>query len=226
MVKNSQAQATNAHISIAANIPPEELRRGLLAEDIDNGFANRFIWCCSRGSKLLPEGGKIDLNLEFEQTRREFMKINIDELQGEVKLNGDAQDIWGYNNNPQAGVYSKLAAPKSGMFGQVTARAAQQVLRLALIYSLLDGVLEIRREHLQAALEVWRYCEESCRYIFGDTTGNATADTILRALAAKPHGMTRLEINRLFQGNKSAEEIEHAQNRTRKRIPIGCCCFF
>jgi hypothetical protein len=209
MVKNSPACATDAHISIAANIPPEELKRGLLAEDMDNGFANRFLWCCSRRSKLLPEGGK-DLNADFEPLRRDFNRINTDLLAGEVTLTGDAQDIWGYNHKPEIGVYRQLAADRPGIFGHVTARAAPQVLRLSLIYALLDGVREIRREHLEAGLEVWRYCEDSCRYLFGDLIGDPVADTILKVLRTRPQGLTRWEINQLFQGNKRAAEIDRA----------------
>jgi hypothetical protein len=210
ITKNSPARATDAHISIAANIPPEELRRGLLAEDVDNGFANRFLWCCSRGSKFLPEGGK-DFDADLQELRRDFNRVNIDSLNGEVNLNGDAQDIWGHNNKPETGLYRRLAAPRPGMFGQVTARAAQQVLRLALIHARLDGVLTIGPSHLEAALEVWRYCEDSCRYLFGDLIGDPTADAILKALRSTPQeGLTRWEINKLFAGNKPAAEIERA----------------
>jgi hypothetical protein len=209
MVKNSPARATDAHISIAANIPPEELKRGLLAEDMDNGFANRFLWCCSRRSKFLPEGGK-DLSTDFDPVRRDFNRINTDALVGEVTLNRDAQDIWGYNHRPETGVYHKLAADRPGIFGHVTARAAPQVLRLSLVYALLDGVLEIRPEHLAAGLEVWRYCENSCRYLFGDLIGDPAADTIVKALRTRPQGLTRWEINQLFQGNKRAAEIDRA----------------
>jgi hypothetical protein len=219
MTKNSPARATDAHISLAANIPPEELRRGLLADDVDNGFANRFLWCCSRGSKFLPEGGK-DLDADLQELRRQFNRVNINSLKGEVTLNADAQDIWGYNSKPDTGLYRRLAAPRPGMFGQVTARAAQQVLRLALVHAQLDGVLTIGPSHLEAALEIWRYCEDSCRYLFGDLIGDSTADAILKALRSAPQeGLTRWEINKHFTGNKPAAEIERALHllaQTRK----------
>ena len=44
MVKNSPARATGAHISIIGNITKEELLRGMLRDEADNGFANRFLW--------------------------------------------------------------------------------------------------------------------------------------------------------------------------------------
>ena len=56
----------------------------------------------------------------------------------------------------------------------------------------------INRPHLEAALEVWRYVEQSARYIFGEALGDALADTILRKLCVSPDGMTRNEIRDYF----------------------------
>jgi hypothetical protein len=41
----------------------------------------------------------------------------------------------------------------------MVARAPAQVLRLSMMYALLDMSTTIRKEHLEAALEIWRYCE-------------------------------------------------------------------
>ncbi|MBI3694153.1 MAG: hypothetical protein HY238_04855, partial [Acidobacteria bacterium] len=43
MVKNSPAKATDAHVTIVGNITKEELLRGMLVDEMDNGFANRFL---------------------------------------------------------------------------------------------------------------------------------------------------------------------------------------
>jgi len=56
------------------------------------------------------------------------------------------------------------------------------VLRIALIYALLDHQHQIGLAHLNAALEIVRYSNDSVRRIFGDLTGNKIADTILAAL--------------------------------------------
>lgn len=212
MVKNSPAKATGAHISIVGNITKEELLRGLLAEEMDNGFANRFLWACSRRSKCLPEGGRMWQVIESEAWRelqRDFNRIHY-LIEGPVRRDAEASDIWGFDNRPDMGVYRELTRERHGMYGACTARAAALTLRLSLIYALLDGSREIRREHLLAALEVWRYCDESARYIFGDTLGDPTADEILRALRASAAGLTRSEINGLFDGHKPSAEISRA----------------
>jgi len=62
--------------------------------------------------------------------------------------------------------------------------------------------------HLEAALEVWRYCAESAAYVFGDRTGDKTADHILAALKTGPLGRTK--ISELFGRNKSKDALDAA----------------
>ena len=83
-------------------------------------------------------------------------------------------------------------------------------MRLATNYALLDCSPLIRRPHLEAALEVWRYCQDSARHIFGENLGDPEADEILRALRATPEGMTRTEIRNLFGRHLGSAEIGRA----------------
>ena len=84
------------------------------------------------------------------------------------------------------------------------------MLRLSLLYALLDGADEIRREHLDAALAVWEYCEGSARYVFGDALGDPTADSILKALRAAADGLTRTNLRDHFHRKKREDEITRA----------------
>ena len=101
------------------------------------------------------------------------------------------------------------AAPGVGSVAMI-ARAESQVLRLACIYALLDRSLVIRQEHLKAALAVWKYCENSCRYIFGSKLEDPVKDTILRALTESPEGLARTAINDLLNRNLSKNQIDEA----------------
>ena len=67
--------------------------------------------------------------------------------------------------------YPKLTEERSGMLGAVTARGPAQVLRIALVYAILDKKT-IKVEHIEAVLAVWRYAEASARNIFGDMIGD------------------------------------------------------
>ena len=84
----------------------------------------------------------------------------------------------------------------------MTSRAEAHVLRLALIYAVLDKTTKIKRAHVKAALAVWDYSFRSAVYIFGERVGDKHADAILDALQASKDGLTRDEIrNQVFNRN-------------------------
>jgi hypothetical protein len=68
------------------------------------------------------------------------------------------------------------------MLGSMTARAEAQTMRIACLYAAGDMSYVVAPRHLRAALEVWRYCFDSARHLFGDRLGDPTADAILAAL--------------------------------------------
>jgi DNA replicative helicase MCM subunit Mcm2 (Cdc46/Mcm family) len=105
-----------------------------------------------------------------------------------------------------------LSEGKPGLLGAITARAEAQVLRLSCIYALLDCSNAVGVDHLKAALALWRYCDESARWIFETGTGNKNADKILAALkAAGQKGLTRLQItNEVFNRHVTKFEIDEA----------------
>jgi hypothetical protein len=104
--------------------------------------------------------------------------------------------------------YAKLSTNGDGLVDKLTARAEPYVLRIALIYALLDEVAEIEPRHLTAALALWQYVMDSTVYIFGDATGNPVADSILRALHDGP--LSQSAINDTLGGHVRVERIDAA----------------
>jgi len=203
--KNSPARATGAQISIIGHISREELLKYLTGSEAANGFANRFLWVAAKRSKELPDGGSL-LTVDFApMIRRLCDAVNFARTAGELKRDEAARELWHE-------LYGQLSRDRLGLFGAVTSRAEAHVLRLSCLYALLDCSAVVRFPHLAGALEVWRYCEDSCRYIFGDALGDATADAIRAALRANPAGLTRTEISKLFDRHKTAEEVTRALN--------------
>ena len=96
------------------------------------------------------------------------------------------------------------------MCGAMLGRADAQVVRLSLLYALVDRSSEIRREHLEAALALWEYAEASARFIFGAGLGDHVADEILRLLKAAPEGLTRTQISQSFGGHRAAADMARA----------------
>ena len=203
MTKNSPARASNPHVSIIGHVTKNELLRYLDNTECGNGFANRFLWVCVKRSKVLPEGGRIH-QVDFAPLVNRLKEaVDFAGSVEELKRDEEARAVW-------CKVYPELSEGKLGLFGSVTARAEALTMRLACLFALLDQSLSIRIEHLTAALSVWEYCEDSARYIFGDSLGDPDADLVKRTLDENPKGLTRTEISHLFGRNKNASQIQRA----------------
>jgi hypothetical protein len=122
---------------------------------------------------------------------------------GEMHRDEDAKQLWHE-------VYEELSAGHPGMLGALTSRAEAQTMWLACLYALLDCSSVVRRTHLESALELWKFCERSARFIFGESLGDPVADEVLKLLhEAGKSGLTRTELNSCFSGHKTSA-VKHA----------------
>lgn len=203
LTKNNPAKATGAHVGVIGHITKTELLRHLDATEFANGFANRFLYVCVRRSKVLPFGGSLD-DEALKTLGRELSRVlSTVKTYERVTMTAETRDVW-------AEIYSDLSDAKPGLFGSLIARSEAQVLRLALLYALLDTSQTIKRPHLEAALACWDYCEASARYLFGASLGDPAADTILSALSRADGGLNRTDISALFNRNTKSSQIDRA----------------
>jgi hypothetical protein len=217
LTKHDPVTATKAHICIVGHITDDELRAELTATDSANGFANRFLFVAVQRSKCLPFGGD-----RADEGEIQAFALRLGELAERARtrqrmgLTADARLAW-------ANTYPELSEGGGGLHGAVTARAEAQVVRLALIYALLDGAGVIDVPHLLAALAVWQYCNDTAKHIFGASLGDRAADEIMRRLRiAGGTGLTRTEIRDAFGRHKSAEEIGTALDLLRRKGRATC----
>jgi hypothetical protein len=208
LTRNNPIQATGAHVSILGHITKQELLARLDNINMANGFGNRFLWALVKRSKLLPKGEAAPDHILNPLIQRLHQVFTFSRTVSLMTRDGDAEALWD-------AVYGPLSAERPGLLGALLSRAEAQVLRLSVIYALLDCSDTIRTEHLKAALGVWEYCEQSALSIFGDRLGDPMADRILEALrTAGPHGMTDNDIYELFGRHKSTHErasVDHTR---------------
>ncbi len=204
LTKNSPLRTTDAHVSIIGHITKTELLTCLSEVESANGYANRFLWVCVRRSKFLPHGSQVDykdlLGINADISRRIEFAQTIEQIHFSV----EAKELWASN-------YEHLETSRYGFVAKITQRASPYVLRLSCIFAVLDAQSVIGVEHLEAALAVWQFCEDSAKYIFGERIGNKNADALLDALRDAENGLTRTEIyTDVFQKNLNAKEINKA----------------
>jgi len=190
MTRNSPDRATAPHISVIAHSTKAECSDLLTSTDCNNGFANRFAWIYSERSKFLPDGGVIpfgDCQAQIAALIAAAKKATFGP-ETEIPLSKAALELW----RP---IYRDLSEGSPGLFGAVIGRAEAQVRRFALVYSLILGEDETSERSLNAAIALWRYSENSARWLFGTPFNHPDADKIFLALRKRPEGMTRSEIN-------------------------------
>ncbi len=191
LTKKDPIKATDAHISIIGHATRDELLRYLTASERGNGFANRFLFTLVRRSKCISSGKGVPPEILEPYIPRFSLCLDKARLRGTMSRDMEAEQLWG-------AIYPKLGEEVPGLTGAILARAEAQVLRLSMIYSLLDEKEAdsknpaIRPPHLLAALAVWDYCKASVQWIFGDAIGDPVADRLLREIKAGPKTDTEL----------------------------------
>jgi len=185
------------------------LRWQLDETEYANGFANRLLFVCVKRARLLPFGGKPIVWDNLAGRIRQIVQIIRSCGDAAIGFDAEAEEMW-----PAA--YARLSDGRPGLFGAVTARAEAYVVRLALIYAILDAAPSIGTAHLEAALECWRYAEQSAQFVFGDALGDPVADTILAALRQQPGGMTGTDLRDLFHRHAKPAQLDRALQRLLK----------
>lgn len=204
--KGRKIVASDHHVSAISAITPDELLRRVDALDVANGFLNRFLFAAVRRSKFLPEPPPLDRRLEDEYVNAFAKALTFARKDGAgpIRRTPEASEWW-----KQAYEY-ELAVDRPGVWGAACSRAEAHTTRLQILFALLDLSTEIRLEHVEAALAVWRYSEASAKLVFGDRVGDDIADKILAAVRAAPDGLTRGQIRDLVGGRLPEERIELA----------------
>jgi hypothetical protein len=204
VLRNNSYGCKKPHISVIGNITADELQGLLTTRDRANGFGNRFLWCFATRYQLKPLGGKpLDQAKLNALVGRITSALEAAQHTEQITFDATASETWEHEHYPQ------LTRSIPGLIGALTSRAETHVLRLATLYALLDSSKLIRPVHLDAALAVWRYCQDSVTFLFSDMIGDDAASSVLKRLRASQDGMTQTEINRtVFQSNKSAKDME------------------
>lgn len=202
LTKNNPIKATGSHISVIGHITKTELLKHLTETEKASGFANRFVWLLVKRSKCISNPTGVPENLLVPLIQKLDTTISTVKHFGLIKRDPEAEAIW-------TKVYPVLSEGRPGLLGAITGRSEAQVMRLALIYAIIDGSEVIRPPHLKAALALWDYSETSAKLIFGEYLGDPTADKILEAI--KTNGeMSDNDIHELFGRHKSMNEREGA----------------
>ncbi len=155
---------------------------------------------------MLPDGGDTSVIDRFAQPLAEVLASakQIEMMQ----RSETARKLWHEE-------YGRLADADD----IATERARPQVLRLSMLYTLLDGSAVVDEKHLKAALAVWDYCEASAKYLFSERCNNigtqggqaikSLAVRLLNFIIAQP-GINRRGLYDRLGGQARKEDMDKA----------------
>lgn len=201
ILAREQMVVPSHHVGIIAHVTPVELRARLAGTDAANGFGNRFIWLAVRRTRLVPFPTSPVDRVDPALFAAVGAAIAEAKAPGEVPWSPEARDAW-----EDLYLEHSLRRPW-GLSGAMTARREAQVVRLALVYALLDRSPVIDVPHLRAAQALWVYAERSVTSVFGTSTGDRHADALRLQLADGP---LKWEDAKRALGVRSAAELEDA----------------
>ena len=196
--KISPEKATGAHISMIGHVTIKDLLTCLSEVENKNGFSNRVLWIASKRVKKIPLPPWINWKAQHPQIIARLANI-VEHLgpnapKRELYWSDEAQKEW-------RKFYHSIKTASDGVLGSIIARSDAHVLRLTMLFTVLDDSSLMEPQHLKAAIAFWQYCERSASWIFGEKTGNKHADKIYWALQREPKGIIRSEISLQVFGN-------------------------
>ncbi|MGC4891067.1 hypothetical protein [Micromonospora sp. DT227] len=211
MTSGSPVKATGAHVVITPQVTPAELVAKLTATDVANGLANRFMVVASKMSKVLPEGsappdGEVRA---FGDRLHEVTTGLHRHCQGKAELTrtAAARDLWVAEYHRR---FDERRGQAESPVKSLLARWHANSARLSVIYALLDGMLTVDVEHVEAALAAWDYVEAGTRYVFGSASGDRDLGRLMEFInEAEGTGRPRKAISvELFQRHKTKTELD------------------
>ncbi len=198
-----------AHVCLLGQVPLDVLRTMRQDDPGFNATCSQFLWTLMRPREAVWSPESTDREKLTGLTGRVASTIGYARKQKRVHLSAESEEMW------RRELYPQLAQEPPGVVGTICSLGSEMVLRLSLVYALLDESALVLPAHLRAADAVWRYCRASVRYIFGQTA-RATLDKRIRnALSSGPK--TQSELHRHFGNNFAIEVLVAALSELQAR---------
>lgn len=198
-----QIRASEYAISLIAHITPKEFKTLINETDSSNGYLNRFLFCLigSASPRPFPSAFE-DANFNFIQKFQEVIKyIETTEYQ-KVILSDDAKILY-------EEYYTEFHYRNEDAFSELVTRAISHLIKLALIYAILDKSNKILPIHLKAAKAIIDHSESSIKSIFEDKIFSRKEKKLLNFLKENSGESLRgLIQSKCFSNNCSKDDLD------------------
>ncbi len=226
---SDRISAAEPHLVVVGHVTPDQASKYLNTTNKCSGIGDLFLWfSVERGPMLAQTSSPSDATMKplYEALRNTVGFVhgtpgeqltfpNSSSPYIEVTLSPEAAQCW-------EKVYPILSTSRPGQIGALLCRAEAYVLRIAALYALLDMRTCVDVPHLEAALALWNYAEESVERLFGNNLSVAECEhRILRAIE-KAGRMTDHEVSALFEPDVPRDTLKVAKSNLDRNDLIHC----
>ncbi len=200
-------RSTDYCVSLIAHITPKELKS--LVSDIDssNGYLNRFMFCFITGGVPKPFPESFD-RIEFTFTKELVALFNfINAIESaEIVLADNAKELY-------LEIYNEFYYRPEDKITELLSRNTQHLLKMAMLYAIIDQSQEIKIGHLKASKALIDYSSASIQELFGKDSITKKEAKVLRFLSSQNGTAPRGKIQSdCFRNNSSKEELDSIQD--------------
>jgi len=192
LTKGNPLEAKFPCLSVIAAVQPGILAQETGAEDIESGFATRWLYVLGAGKEARPEPPDIDpdaahaLYADLLRTRAAYTR---GDQETRLAFDDDARERWiqWYREDRETEVANEDEEA-------MRSRLGVHVRKVALIYAASEGALSISLEHLEAAIAFVEWCWGHTRELmktWGVTVWGDLEARIQRVLTQAKAGMPR-----------------------------------
>jgi predicted transcriptional regulator len=184
-----KSSAFGYNVAFMGGVTPSELEKRLTANDIANGWANRFLWF---HSEKRPGGYDPTSDQTMAPATKDYLRDCIDHAR---RLGGTMLIKPQFSMRLTPGALSRMEAtatrldiPPVGAMGALQQRMPAHTIRLAMVAALFDQTAEVDEVHVEFGERMTAYALASMRSVFGIRVDDPVAMHILDVLTQVPDG--------------------------------------
>jgi len=189
-------------ISILSSTTPEWLESSIQEEEVMGGFSNRFVYYTGYPKPANPFPDSPDQDMWM--VLADMIKSLHDTEVRMIYMSDNAKRLW-------KSFYTDWRNQKfPGILGQIIERVPEQIFKMALLYAVTDGEVEISDVSMSAALAWGNYAIQSSSCVYGNfplSSAGKVEAKILQLLSQNNNIMSISDIHRQLSGRVRADQF-------------------
>jgi hypothetical protein len=206
VTKGSPICVKNYFVSMICGIQPEVLETAFQTGDIHGGFAGRFCYVYDKSTKEIPIP-VWNKDKEYGNIMTELNQIhNCFNTETQILFHDSCIPIWTdfYHDYRNPSIYHPLLV-------QINERMQNHVLKIAMIFAILDNKPSIMPTHLNNAIAIAYWLMDNNKRLFGHLGQNKQSKLESKIIdLVKNNICNKRKIAQHFGGNENARDIQMA----------------